>query len=42
MGDILGATGSLTLRFRIGAECAEGEYPSPEVAKAISTALAKV
>ena len=42
MGDILGAAGSLTLRFRIGVECAEGEHPSPEVAKAISTALAKV
>jgi hypothetical protein len=42
MGDILAAAGSLTLRFRVTVECAEGEHPSPQIAKAIVGTLEKV
>ena len=42
IGDILGAAGSLTLRFHVMVECAAGEYPTPEVNKAIQAALEKV
>ena len=42
MADILAAAGSLTLRFRVTVECAEGEHPSPQIAKAVVDALEKV
>ena len=42
MGDILGAAGSLTVRFRVGVEFGDGEQPSPAAVRAISAALKKV
>jgi hypothetical protein len=42
MADILAAAGSLTLRFRVTVECAEGEHPSPQIAKAVVDVLERI
>ena len=41
MGDVLAAAGTLTLRFGVSVEFADGETATPEVAAKLSTALAK-
>jgi hypothetical protein len=41
MGDVLAAAGSVTLRFRVAVEFAEGEVATPEIAAKLASALKK-
>lgn len=42
MGDVLAASGTLTLRFRVAVEFADGEVASPEIAAKLALALNKL
>jgi hypothetical protein len=42
MGDVLAAAGTLTLRFRVAVECADGEVATPDVAAKLAAALDKL
>jgi hypothetical protein len=42
MGDVLAAAGTLTLRFRVAVEFADGEVATPDIAAKLSAALDKV
>ena len=42
MGDVLAAAGTLTLRFRVAVEFAEGEEATVEVATKLAAALKKL
>ena len=42
MGDVLAAASSLTLRFRVAVEFADGENATPDVAAKLSAALDKL
>jgi hypothetical protein len=42
MGDVLAAAGTLTLRFRVAVEFADGEVATPDAAAKLAAALDKV